>query len=148
MPLAALTAGQLTFSAASRTARAEQSWHQVPAVLLASAPDSAGATVRARWTGPGGSRHTGAVPVPPAAKAGRTVRVWIDAAGRQVSPPLQPAQASAQAVLAAVAAPIVLGFLLLGAGLLAHAALGRRRLAAWDADWQATEPQWTRRRSA
>lgn len=148
IPLAALTAGHLTFSAASRTAHAEQSWHQVPAVLLANAPDSVGATVRARWAGPNGSRHTGAVPVPPTAKAGSTVMVWIDAAGRQTSPPLQPAQASAQALLAAVFAPMVLGFLLLCVGLLVHTTLGRRRLAAWDADWQATEPQWTRRRSA
>jgi hypothetical protein len=24
--------------------------------------------------------------------------------------------------------------------------LGRRRLAAWDAEWRATGPQWTRQR--
>ena len=42
-------------------------------------------------------------------------------------------------------APVMLGLLLGVVGLLAHGELGRRRVAAWDADWQATEPQWTRR---
>jgi hypothetical protein len=41
---------------------------------------------------------------------------------------------------------VALGYLLPCAGLLACGLLGRRRLAAWDADWRATEPQWTRRR--
>jgi len=36
--------------------------------------------------------------------------------------------------------------IVLCAGLLAHAALGRRRLAAWDTDWQVTEPHWTKGR--
>ena len=40
--------------------------------------------------------------------------------------------------------PLALGFILLCTGLVAHAVLGRRRLAAWDGDWQATEPQWTK----
>ena len=40
-------------------------------------------------------------------------------------------------------APLAVGFIVLCTGLLAHAVLGRRRLAAWDTDWQATEPQWT-----
>lgn len=39
--------------------------------------------------------------------------------------------------------PLVLGLILLGAGFSVHVMLGRRRLAAWDADWQVTEPQWT-----
>jgi hypothetical protein len=36
--------------------------------------------------------------------------------------------------------------MLLAAGQLAHFLLGRRRLAAWDAEWRATGPQWTRQR--
>jgi hypothetical protein len=41
---------------------------------------------------------------------------------------------------------LAVGLILLCAGLLAHTGLGRRRLAAWDADWQVTEPQWTKGR--
>ena len=41
---------------------------------------------------------------------------------------------------------LAVGFILLCTGLLSHAVLGRRRLAAWDADWLATGPQWTKGR--
>jgi hypothetical protein len=48
--------------------------------------------------------------------------------------------------LAAAVAPVVLGLILLCTGQLAHYLLGRRRLAAWDAEWRATGPQWSRQR--
>ena len=45
-----------------------------------------------------------------------------------------------------VLTPLALGLILLGAGFSVHVTLGRRRLAAWDADWQVTEPHWTKGR--
>jgi hypothetical protein len=73
--------------------------------------------------------------------------VWVDAAGQLTGrPPLQLSQVRAQAVLALIFTPLAVGFILLRAGLLAHAVLGRRRLAAWDTDWQVTEPQWSKGR--
>jgi len=73
--------------------------------------------------------------------------VWVDAAGRLTGhPPLQLAQVPGQAVLAAMLTLLAIGFIVLCVGLLAHAVLGRRRLAAWDADWQVTEPHWTKGR--
>ena len=102
---------------------------------------------RARWAAPDGRARTGTVSAPPGARAGRTVLVWVDASGQLAkAPPLRLAQVNDQAVLAAVAAVVVLGYLLPCVGLLACGVLGRRRLTAWDADWQATEPRWTRRR--
>jgi hypothetical protein len=149
-PLAAAAAGHFSYRLIARTVHAQQTaWHRMPAVLLTTAPASGyghQATVRAKWTAPDGTRRTGPVPAPPAAQAGSTVMVWVDAAGRQTGQPLQPSQVRGQAVLAAIFAPVVLGFLLLGAGQLTRSALNRRRLAAWDADWQATGPQWTRPR--
>ena len=50
-----------------------------------------------------------------------------------------------QAFLAALFAPAVLGWLLAGAELIVRRRLQRRRIAAWDTDWQATEPRWTSR---
>ncbi len=148
-PVAAVGAEHAAFGVAVRTAYAQRSWHRIPAVLLASAPASwggkYGSWVRARWAVPGGRRRTGTVSVSWGAKAGSTVMVWVDASGRLTGPPLRLSQARGQAVLAAVVAPIVLGLLLLCVGGLAHLALGRRRMAAWDFDWQITEPQWTRR---
>jgi hypothetical protein len=72
------------------------------------------------------------------------VRVWTDAAGRPAGPPLRASQVKGQAALAATLAPVVLGEMLLLAGQLAQYLLGRRRLAAWDAEWRATGPQWSR----
>lgn len=144
-PLAGLAAGHAVYRVWSHTADTEQTaWHQVPAVLLAATPDDG--QVRARWAAPDGTRHTGTVPAPPGAKAGRTVAVWVDAAGRPTGPPVWLWQAQSQAALAAVLACLAVGVIALCAGLLAHHLVGRRRLAAWDADWRATEPPWTGRR--
>jgi hypothetical protein len=147
-PLAAIAAGHLAYAAASRAAAAERSSHQVHAVLLASptmAEDGEyGATAPARWAGPGGTQRTGTLWVPAGAQARSIVTVWVDAAGQLTSPPLQPSEVRGQAVAATVLAPMTLGLLLVGAGLLASEALWRRREAAWDADWQATAPRWTR----
>lgn len=148
-PVAGLTTGHAVYRIWSRTANAEQAaWHRVPAVLLAAVPVSGydDGQVSARWRAPDGTRRTGTVPAPPGARAGRTVAVWVDAVGRVTGPPVQLSQVRGTAALAAVLACLAVGCVVLGAGLLAHSVLGRRRLAAWDADWRATEPQWTGRR--
>jgi hypothetical protein len=148
-PLAAVTAAHLAYGTAARDASAQRSWHQVPAVLLASAvvPGEFGTTVPAQWAGPTGVRRTGMVPVfTTTATTGSRVMVWVDASGQLTGRPLRRSQVQAQTVLAALLAPVALGWLLSCAGLLAHWALGRRRMTAWDADWHATEPLWTRRR--
>lgn len=146
-PVVAVTAGHLTYNAASRTVSAQRSWHQEKAVLLASAsvPAQFETAVPARWAGPAGERRTGMVPVLAGATAGSTVTVWVDGSGQLTGLPLRRSQVQAQAVMAALFAPVMLVLLLVSVGLLAHGALGRRRMAAWDADWQAIEPQWTRR---
>ena len=151
-PLAAVAAGHAVCSAGSRAAHAQQAtWRQVPAVLAATAR-AAGlrqhqVTVPASWTAPDGTRHAGTVLAVPGTRAGRAVMVWVDAAGRLTGhPPLQQSQVRGQAALATTLTALAVGFILLCAGLLAHAMLGRRRLAAWDADWQVTEPQWTKGR--
>jgi hypothetical protein len=54
-------------------------------------------------------------------------------------------QVKNQATLAAILVPVFLGEVLVVAGQLAHYLLGRRRLAAWEAEWRAIEPQWSRR---
>lgn len=145
-PVAAVTASHLTYSAASHTVSVQRSWHQEKAVLLVNAfvPTGFGTTVRARWAGPAGQRRTGMVPVWGSAAAGSTVAVWVNGSGQLTGRPLQRSEVVAQAVMAALLASVLLGLLLGAVGLMVHGTLGRRRLAAWDADWQATEPQWTR----
>jgi hypothetical protein len=150
VPLTAAVAGHLTESIGSRIAHAQQAArHQVPAVLLATAP-TAGYSgyqpeVRVSWTAPDGQRRIGAVSALPGQRAGSTVMVWADAAGRLTGPPLTLAQVRDQAAMIAIVAVMVLGLTLWCAGELAHYLLGRRRLAAWDAEWRAIGPQWTTR---
>jgi hypothetical protein len=146
-PITAVAAGHLAYGIASRTASAQRSWHRATAVLLASAtvPGQFGTTVPARWNSPPGVRHTGKVPVLANAFAGSAVTVWVDASGRLTGQPLRRSQVQGQAVMAALLAPAALGLLLGCAGLLARGALGRRRMTAWDSDWRATAPLWTRR---
>jgi len=154
-PLVALFAGHWAAAAAHRVQRDQQgSWHQVTAVLLANASSTVdigyGAVdtseVRARWTMPDGTVRTGDVSAPAAARKGSTVRIWVDQSGAVTGPPLRPQQATGQAVLATVVAPFVLGTVLICATSLALQLLDRRRLAAWDADWQATGPRWNTHR--
>lgn len=150
-PPVAVAAGHAASAIGSRTAQAQQaSWRQVPAVLLATAPAAQlhqfQVTVPARWVAPDGTRRTGQVLAPPGTEAGRAVMVWVDKAGQLTgNPPLELAQVRGQVVLAAALTPLALGLVLLCAGLLIHAVLGRRRMACWETDWQVTEPQWTNR---
>ncbi len=145
--LAALAAGRWAYASALRTEHADQAArHQVAAVLLTTAGVWSPAMAQARWTAPDGIRHTGWVPAPADAPAGTAVRVWVDAAGQPAEPPLRHFQAEGQAALLAIAALLALATLLAGAGLLAHHVADRRRQAAWDAQWRATGPKWSRHR--
>ncbi len=86
-PLAALIAGHLAYRNVGRTAYAQRAdWHRGPAVLLATA-SIYGYTgylpqMWARWRTLGGAWRTSAVPAPSGKRAGTTVMVWADAAGR------------------------------------------------------------------
>ena len=151
-PVVALAAGWWAQAAAAQVARAQHaSWRQVPAVLVTGAPGamdlSYGAAAppeaRARWTAPDGTARRGYVEVPAGSRAGRTVPIWVDRAGGQTGPPLRPDQVTGQTVLAMVAAPLTLAAVLVCAGALGLQAVNRRRLAAWDAGWDTTGPEWT-----
>jgi hypothetical protein len=150
-PLTALAAVDWAASSGLRAERA--GLHQVPAVLLHDASAPAGSLgfpapalqALARWSGPTGPR-TGMVYVLPGARAGSTVLVWTDRAGSLTAAPPGATDLAELEFLAVVAAPAVLALVLLSARVIATGILDRRRLAAWDADWAATEPQWTRRR--
>jgi hypothetical protein len=131
----------------------EASWRQVPAVMLKAVPKSQGDSgyatfqtdTQARWTAPDGTVVTGEIPVPPGTAAGATVRVWTTRDGQLTNPPLEDSQVAGQAILAEVLSVIALGILLIVIGAVAHRALDKRRMAAWDADWRATGPRWTTR---
>src|SRR5258706_10736918 len=82
-PLSAISLGRWVHQGGLREQRAQQSWHQTPAVLLATAPAVPSSEIRlswqntvpvpARWLGPRGQPRSGEVSVPAGSKAGHTV---------------------------------------------------------------------------
>lgn len=155
-PLSWIATGRWVQHGGQREQRAQQSWRQVSAILLHSAPVIPRFYFRttwdpsidepARWSMPGGQVRTGYVAVPPGTLIGRTVRVWVDNTGRPTGPPLF-APALAKRVLGAeILAPLALAALLLSLARLVRWQMDRRRLAGWEADWAFTGPRWTRHR--
>jgi hypothetical protein len=153
VPLTTLAAVHWAAASGLRTEQAQAGWRQVPAVLLHDVPGLVGGLafpgpwpqVLGRWAGPAGPR-TGLVYAQPGARAGRAVPAWTGRLGRLTGTPAAAAGVAARVVLAAVAAPVVLSVMLLVLWAYAGIFLDWRRMAAWDADWAATEPQWTGRR--
>ena len=153
-PFAVHAGASWGYALAAREAQAQRaSLHQVPATLLAAAPTWDGYAngvmspyVPARWRAPDGRLRTGEVLPPFGSAAGSTVLVWTDRAGQLTNSPLGPADLASRAQLGASIAVGSLAAALFAAGWLARRSLDRRRLAAWDAEWLANEPRWSRRR--
>jgi hypothetical protein len=150
VPLTALAAAHWAAASGLRTERAQAGWHQVAAVLLRDAPASVGSQsfsvpwpqVPAQWASPAGPR-TGTVGAPPGATVGSTVEIWTDRSGGLTGTPITAADVADRVLLAALTAPVALSVLLLVLWAYAGIFLDWRRMAAWDADWAVTGPQWT-----
>ena len=143
-PLIAMMAWQLAFTTAFTTSDAEHAgWRPVPARLVADAPQSYGynVAVPARWQAPDGTARSGRIPARPGTRAGTTVTVWTARSGRLTRTPLTPSQAAIQATCTAAMTVPCWGMLLLCTGVLSRRLLDARRLAAWDADWEAVDPR-------
>jgi hypothetical protein len=155
-PFAAHTAGSCAYATYAREAQAQRAvLRQVPATLLQAPPPKVTAYpgagivplgVDARWRAPDGQLRTGLVFAPAGATAGSTILVWVNHAGQLTDPPLGRAQLATRAQLARELAAGSLAVVLFVIGWLARRSLDRRRMAAWDADWLATGPQWSPRR--
>ena len=153
-PISSVAVGQWVQHGGLLEQRAQQSWHQVPAVLLKAAPVQRTIYLRAslntevlvpaRWTGPGGRHLTGKVPVAPGTLAGRTLRVWVSRSGQPTGSPLPHSELVRRVFGAEVLAPEGLAVLLLGVGGLIRWLMDRRRLAAWGTGWAHIGPRWTR----
>jgi hypothetical protein len=155
-PLFAGTLGRWVHQGGLSEQRAQQSWHQTPAVLLATAPAIPSYEVRlswqntvpvpARWFGPRGQARSGEVSVPAGSRAGHTVQVWVDSSGQVTGPPLLGAELARRVVGAEVLAPLALGVVLVCLACVVRWLLNRRRLRDWEADWASIGPRWSRHR--
>ena len=155
-PLSWFAAGRWAEQGVVREQQAQQSWHQVAAVLLETAPPqpqfelglpwNPAVMVLAHWIGPDGKDRIGQIPVKAGTWAGRTVRVWVDTLGRPTGPPLPGSVLSERVVSARALAPAALAALLFVVAWLIRRLMDRRRLALWEADWALTGPRWSKRR--
>jgi hypothetical protein len=152
-PLVAIIAGRWAQEDNAAAWQAQQSWHRVPALLLASAPGpmfpDGGANswtvwTSARWT-VGGRTHVGNVPATSGSQAGTTITAWLDQAGNPRLP-LTSAAASDRVITASAIAVGALALLLASMAVIAHRVLNRRRLAMWEAAWTSAGPEWSGRR--
>lgn len=151
-PLVAQACGAWAHATAQRAELAQTaSLRQVTAVVVtAPASPAVGSggfvfTAQARWSAPDDTVVTGLVPVPAGTRLGARLSVWTTRAGQPAGQPISDSQVASLAMLGAVTGVTVLATALTLAGALARWSLNRRRLAGWDADWQATEPRWTTR---
>ena len=155
-PLCGTSFGQWVHQGGLREQRAQQSWHQTRAVLLAAAPALPRYELRlswqntvpvlARWSGPGGQPRFGKVSVPAGSRAGQTVRVWVDGSGQATGPPLLGPELTKRVVGVEVLAPVVLAVLLLSLACAVRWLLNRRRLRDWETAWASIGPRWSRHR--
>ena len=158
VPLAVIGVGRTVDHSVIRQAQAERaSDRQVSAVLTQAAPaqgtpdpysDVQTAWVHARWTAPDGTVHTGQLLALAGARKGSTARIWISASGSLTSPPATHGDIVSDVFIASAATGLILLVVLMGLGGLARRLLDRRRMSAWDSEWRAVEPLWTRHRSS
>lgn len=151
-PLAALASGTWARTMAQRAEVAQTaSRYQVTAVVLTAAgPATAGSwnlttVTSARWTAPDGRVVTSEVPVPAYTRAGAKVRVWTTRDGQLTSLPMGESQVASLTDLGEMAGAAAVAVLLTLVGVVARWSLDKRRMAAWDTDWQSTGPRWTTR---
>jgi hypothetical protein len=143
-PLIAVAVWHLALGSAFTTTGAERGgWHPVAARLLASAPQSYDydVIVPARWQAPDGTGRTGRIPVAPGTRVGARVTVWAGRTGQLIRTPASPFQAGLQACITAAMAVPCWAMVLLGTGVASRRLLDARRLAAWDAGWEAMDPR-------
>ena len=153
VPIATIAVGRQVDHLALRQAHAQQAAdHQVTAVLLQQAqatgvPDPYTSIqltyVLARWQPPSQAPRSGQVLAAAGARAGSTVKVWVDASGAVTSPPPDHRMIAGDVCIASIVACLVACLLVLGSNALARCALDRRRMRAWDSEWRAAGPMWS-----
>ncbi|MDR3035029.1 MAG: hypothetical protein LBV78_18335 [Kitasatospora sp.] len=149
-PIAAIFAGHWAYRWSMSQQQHQRSWREVTAVLLRKAPvepggfDGSGAWTVARWTPPGGHARKGVISAPAGTPAGGRVRIWLDASGRWAGPPLGRQIVVVRVVMAVMGTTVVAGAAAATVASVGQWLLDRRRMAGWEADWDAVGPQWTK----
>jgi hypothetical protein len=149
-PVASVAVAHAVTGAATAEQHDERTWRQVEAVLTQGAVVPPGeynggydSWTWARWTTPAGHPMDGVIAAPSGARAGTRVPIWITPSGQWGGMPLSHASAQLRVVLAIIGTTIMLALALACASAAFRRRLDRRRLAGWEASWDAVGPQWT-----
>jgi hypothetical protein len=102
--------------------------------------------VEARWSVPDRKAVIGEIPVFFGTPAGTRVWVWTTTSGKLADPPLTDDQVASLATLGQGFSAVMVVALFTLTWVLARKELDRRRYAAWDADWQATDSHGRQRK--
>lgn len=152
----AMAVGRMVYQRGVVAERAEPGVRTpVTAVLLENAASSStvssqgtilGIKAKVRWYTPLGRPHTQVVSVPAEARAGSTLELWIDSAGRPTSPPRTHPQTIADTTVAVFGVMSGAVSLLLLNLMLLRWVLDRRRYAEWERAWTSAHDRWRRPR--
>jgi hypothetical protein len=151
-PLAALACGGWAHATAHRAELAQAASRRLVTVVVLAKPAAPalaagdwGTTAPARWTAPDGTVVKGEVPVPYGTQAGDKFSLWSTKDGHLTGQPMNDSQAASLVIVAEVGGVAGVAVALASIGGLARWSFNRRRMAAWDVDWQSTGPRWTTR---
>ncbi len=108
----------------------------------AAASSAAVATVE--WDDRAGATQEGQAAVPVGARAGSTVRIWVDRQGDRAPPPATSQEAASDAVVFGMSTFVGIAALAVGAHVACRTLLDRGRMRRWEESWAAVEPIWTR----
>jgi hypothetical protein len=151
VPMLVPLAGNVTRTENVRLLRQEQSWREVKAVLVTSAPArmdgySSASTewVAGSWRAPSGAHRTGLVPVTPGSPAGTHVNVWVDRQGAITNlPPLTFDAITFRVAVVEILTAIGLAMAGIGMGCAIRWVTNRRRMAYWAIEWACFGPRWS-----
>lgn len=152
-PLLMAAAGHWASTAGLREEHAERAWRRVTAIVLrgsAARPDRAyGAWgivwASARWAAPDGQVRSGLIPVVPGTRAGSSVLVWVDRAGFPARAPLTRGRWRELTDLAELGMMCTLAVMVCVIADAGRGLLDRRRISAWEREWRAVGPLWSRK---
>jgi hypothetical protein len=150
-PVASVAVAHTVAVNASAEQHVQRTWREVQATLEQDAVIPPGEYLGgydswawARWRTPAGHPMRGLIAARLGAEAGTRVPIWIQPSGQWAGTPLSPTSASQRVVLAIMGTPIVLAAALVGVWAVVRRLLDRRRLAGWEAGWDAVGPVWTK----
>ncbi|GJF33772.1 hypothetical protein KNE206_64720 [Kitasatospora sp. NE20-6] len=124
--------------------------HRVTATTVADAVDTPGRSVRpaqaqAIWQYPAGHQESGLIGVPGGAPAGTAVPIWVDDTAARASAPRGHTAMQFAAGVYGLTALTGMAGAVAGAYMLRRRSIERAADRAWEAEWAAVEPGWTRR---